>query len=432
MLERFGVWWDNLNENYRRMIMALAFSLVIVILLYLVYIIFFKSAREVEPVAATPVTVGGGATLPINDIRAILEREGILPATSAAGLRPTLPPLQEVLPDKIANGGMTLTTPALYAGASSATMDPDGNLKYYNQDDGKFYQIVDGQSVALSDRVFPEAEDVTWSPKGSQAILEFPDSSNVYYDFTEDKQYTLPKEGSGFGFNATGDEIGYKYITNDAANNWLVVSSPTGDKSLAVEHIGNANPDDVLVNWSPDNSRVGMYRQSSGLEQEEVLFVGTNQENFPSLKVNGRGFTGVWSPQSDTLIYSIYSAESGYRPELWISNVSEGQTGVNQKNLGIRTWADKCTFSSNNADIYCAVPLYLEQGSGIYPELATGVPDVIYKINSHTGFKRRVAVPTNSTGVGLYSINQMMLSPDEKSLYLVDQNGGILEMQLSN
>lgn len=432
MLNKIRAWWDDLNENYKRLLLTVGFTLLIILLGFLIYYLFFRPRPATLP-GETPIGTTGTIT-PITDIREILENQGI-PITEEGQIPPTTGvqlPREEVLPAVIADGSMTLAEPQVYSGAQNAVIIQTGELNYYNKDDGKFYQIGDqGNIQALSTETFPDAQKITWSPKNTQAIIEFPDGNKILYDFKEQKQSTLPKEGQDYTFSPTGDQIGYKFITNNPEENWLVVSNPTGEQAKAVEHIGSANPADVLINWSPDNSKVAMFRKSSALDQEEIVFIGQNGENYKSLSVAGRGFEALWAPKGSSLLYNVYNEASGYRPELYITNSTDDDMGVHNKSLGLRTWADKCTFAEDNTTAYCAVPLYLQQGSGIYPGLAANTADVIYKINIQTGFKQRVAIPTNALGIGLYTADKLMLAPGGKTLYMMDKNGGIYKMQLS-
>lgn len=431
MIQKLRNWWEDLNENYKRIALSIAFAVLVIFLIYAIYYVFFKQAAAPGTETGTSPIGGAGTTLPVTDIRDILEQKGIVveqePGAEVALILPTA---EDIEISEVAGGGMTLAKPKIYSGAAAVSLTADGTLQYYNENDGKFYKIVDGDMVALSDREFPNVENVIWSPKDEEAILEFPDGTNIFYDFKNEAQSTLPREGQGFGFSGSGEQIGYKFLTNNADENWLVVSSPKGENSFAVEHIGDANPDDVLVKWSPDNSRVAMYRQSITMENEEIYFIGAGDENFLSLKVDGRGFEGQWSPSGEKLVYNVYNAAGGYRPELWITNAAVNEIGINNKKIGLNTWASKCTFSASGANAYCAVPIYLKQGSGIYPEIAANVPDVIYKINTITGYKQMIAIPTNSLGIGLFTAEKLILSPKEDVLYMQNTLGGINEIKL--
>lgn len=428
MFNRLTTWWENWNENYKKAILTLLFSIIAVLLAYVTYYVFFRPIPQTrKQIIPKPLPVG---TLPVTDIRDILDKRGIPTEAPAAPTPPTLPPTL-IKPSAVAKGGRTIATPRLYTNARNVEKSPDGTINFYNSSDGKFYSIdKSGAFHPLSDEVFPNVQKATWSPQGKSTVLEFPDGSNIYYDFTERRQYSLPTEAIDFSFSTSGAKLGYKFITENPEENWLIVSKPTGEGTVAIEHIGSANPADVLIKWSPDNTKVGFYRSSSEVDTEEILLIGEHQENFKSLQVEGRGFEGLWSPQGTKLLYNIYSPQTGYRPELWTTKARENDLGVNKKNLGIRTWVEKCVFSSDDITVFCAVPLYLPQGTGIYPALSQKTPDSIYKINLQTGFKQQIAIPTNVLGVGLYTAQKLMLSLDEKILHMVDAEGGIYEIRL--
>ena len=426
MFNKIRSWWQNINENYKRIILSVLFGITVIILAYGIYYVFFRAqfpSATREPIERQPT----GTLPPTTDIREILRERGI----QVDEEKPTLPISGEVtLPDIIAEGGKTLAVPAIYSGADSVTLDPEGNIAYYSESEGKFYTIdSSGRIIEKSSAVFKNVSDVSWSPNGDGAILEFPDGTNFFYDFARERAFTLPKEAQDFSFSKTGDAIAYEFITENPDNNWLVVSAPTGEAPRAVEHIGESNTDDIVVEWSPDDTKVAFFRSSTGLTSDEVLLIGKNQENFSSLKVSGQGFDGLWSEDGEFILYNIYNPETGYRPELWITRGSDDDLGVGNKSLGLRTWVDKCAFS-NSEIAYCAVPLYLEEGSGIYKDLAQTVPDTIYKINLQNGFKEEIAIPTNSLGVSLYTAKKLMLSPDLSILYLTDANGGVYEIRL--
>jgi len=427
MLNNLASSWENLDENYKKIILSILFSAVVCVLGYALYYVFFRPQKLPTAIQKVPETIP--TTLPSAQIRNLLkQKEQKAPETES--IVPALPKSKKQ-PDQIAQGGFTQAVPQIYTNAQDVNINKTGNINFFNQDDGKFYTLnKDGQPQALSDQSFPNVKKTTWSPQGNKAILEFPDGSNIYYDFDREEQHTLPAEGQDFNFSSTGNELAYKFLTNNPDENWLVISSPTGNNTQAIEHIGAVDPDDVLINWSPDNSRVAQFKKSSGINSEEIYFVGKNKENFKSLSVKGQGFEGLWSPQSDKLLYNIYNAENGYRPELYITQAQDQNMGVKNKSLGINTWVEKCVFKSDNQTIFCGVPLYLKQGTGLYKDLANNMPDVIYKININTGYKEKIAVPTNSLGLELYTVEKLMLSPDEKTLQMVDNNGGIYKIQL--
>ena len=69
---------------------------------------------------------------------------------------------------------------------------------------------------------------VTWSPTQTASILEYPDGSNIYYDFDTKRQVTIPKHWEEFSFAPQGDRITSKSIGFSPENRWIVSANPDG------------------------------------------------------------------------------------------------------------------------------------------------------------------------------------------------------------
>ena len=185
-----------------------------------------------------------------------------------------------------------------------------------------------------------------------------------------------------------------------------------------------SNEHKVDINWSPDNRVVATFANtlsnaSSG-EQQEILFLGQNNENFKSILVEGYGFEGQWSQTGDRMIYSVHGSDSDFKPEVWVVNAQGNAAGSGRRNLKIETWAHKCTFGSNT-EVFCAVPNSIETGYGFNPSLNNSVPDSFYKINLNTGARELLALPD-----GNYTAESVSISQDGQYLYFVDVNTGKL------
>ena len=148
--------------------------------------------------------------------------------------------------------------------------------------------------------------------------------------------------------------------------------------------------------------------------------MGLNDENFKSLVVDGRGFEPLWEPSGERLLYSAYSSNNDMKPMLWIANAQGDAIGTGRKSLSIETWASKCTFA-NSADVYCAVPNNLQEGAGLFPELAKATNDQLYKIDTRTGLKKLIAIPD-----GEFSMSNLIVSDNGYHLYFTDEKTGRL------
>ncbi len=302
----------------------------------------------------------------------------------------------------------------------SPTVDSAGNARFYNNGDGKFYRVnSDGTVQLMSDEVFYNVQNVTWSPKNNESIIEYPDGNNIYYNFQTKEQVTLPQHWQEFSFSADGDKIASKSIGLSAENRWLITSDPNGENTQFVENMGE-NSGKVTVDWSPTKKIVALSRtgESLGSDRQQVLMIGLNGENFKSLTVEGRGMQSQWSPSGSQLLYSVYSARNDYKPELWIVNADGDNIDTNRRPVSIATWAEKCAFT-NERFVYCGVPEELDVGAGFEPSLADDTPDKIFRIDLQTGNKN--AVETS----GVHIINQIFVSEDGKKLQFTDklQNG---------
>lgn len=303
----------------------------------------------------------------------------------------------------------------------SPTLTTDGDgVQYYNKDDGKFYRVDENGNVkTLDDKVFNNVENIYWSSNKNKAVIEYPDGSNIVYDFDTREQITLPKHWEDFDFSPTGDNLVFKSIGMSPENRWLAISDDNGSQTRAIEEVGE-NADKVYTSWSPNNRIVAMHTQGVDFDRQKVYFIGKNNENFASITVPGRGFEPQWSKSGDKLLYSVHSEQSDLKPQLWTVNTKPGDMGAGRKSLDINTWAHKCSFATNE-EIYCGVPDDLPRGSGLFEERAGNISDDIYKIDIRTGRKSLIA--DLDKGFDTADLN---ISENGKSLYFTDKNTGKL------
>lgn len=403
--------------NFKKIALIVLFLAVTFGAGYLLYRVFFAPppAPEAAPEAAPGVPVTGLPTA--------------VPGRPAApGVPPTvpvgLPPAPAVSP--VAVGGYTQTVPVIEQTALSPVVASNGALSFYNRDTGKFSRrLPDGTIRDLSDKTFPSAENVVWSPESDRAIIEFPDDSKVIFDFNAQKQVTLPKHWEDFSFSGDGKMIAAKSMSLDENNRWLITVNADGSEAKLIEPLGE-NADKVIVNVSPDNSVVAFSQtgDAAGFDTREVYLIGQNDENFKSLRVEGFGFKPLWSPSGENIIYSAASGGDNYRPSVWFVNAKGQGIGQNRTNLEVNTWADKCAFADETT-VFCAVPDNLPRGAGLQREIAAGIPDSIVKIDLKTGSKTVIGRPEQDT-----SISTVAVTPDGGKLFFTDDGGFLQEMKL--
>ncbi len=394
----------------KRIGLIILFSLVSVILAYAMYRIFFyQPARPSEPTA--PGEISPGEAFPRAG-----EGEPRRPGVTQPG---RLPAGEALAPEQ---AGPAVTTEKLGVRVvdnivDNAGIDPSGDMKFYSRQDGKFYRYSDiGGVEPLTDQVFYNVEKVTWSPTRNESIIEYPDGSNIYYNFDNKKQTTLPKHWQEFDFSPTGDRIAAKSMGLSPENRWLVTSDPQGSSIQAIEPLGS-NADKVIVDWSPNRQIVALSTTGEALGgyRQEVLFIGLHGENLPSTIVEGNGLQTSWSQNGQKLLYSVYSPRSEYKPELWAVNAEGQNIGTERKALNVNTWAEKCTFQDDRY-VYCGVPVNLNTGAGFNPEMAESTMDEIYRIDTQTGLKTLIELDS------VHTVDNIFIGDDGHTLYFTDKN----------
>ncbi len=393
--------------NYKKIAILVGFILLTAVIGYFIFVFFFKP--ETAPVSGpeTPLEgvpgglpeAGSGQPSPIGSEEGQLPDAGSTPGGTGA-----------------VSGAVTVEDAAADLGSvTNAALSASGQMRFFNERDGKFYGLdANGAPIALSDKRFAGAENITWSNTSNKAIIEFPDGSKVRYDFDNEQQVTLPKHWEDFDFSPSGDKLVSKSIGVDPDNRWLIISNDDGSQARQIEALGE-NGDDVISSWSPNNQSVAMYVESLDFNRKEIYFIGQNGENFKSITAEGRGFQPQWSPSGNELLYSVYSADNDYKPTLWLVNAQGDTIGDNRRPLGLNTWADKCSFGSGA--MYCAVPQSLDRGAGMFPALSEGRPDFLYRIDPQSGAKELV-----NLGGASYSMKNLTVSPDGSYLFFTDSS----------
>lgn len=398
--------------NYKRLALVLLFLVITIGIGITIYYVFFRNVFG----PGGNENTNGVVTLPnANENRNVtgnVNVGGQLPNANAS----TLPPRP------VAQGGETEVLPVTTTIPGGTALAPNGqDLLTYDPTTGQFFEISpDGRTrTPLTDDRYPAADRVTWSPLRDKAILEFPDDSKFLYDFRSKRQYTLAPEMEDISFSPSADRISFKFIGEDPEDRLLVISNFDGTGSRTIEPLAN-KASQFDVDWSAAGNIVATFHESIDANRQRVIPLGQLGENFSSFNVPGRGYQGDYSPSGEFLLYSVFTKESAYNPELYVADGRAESFGQRNVKLDLQTWPDKCTFGSGTT-IYCAVPKYLEQGTALYPELASGIPDDIYRIDLTTGLKQLVAIPVDSSGRSVYTISQMYLSADESILYFHDQ-----------
>ncbi|MEK7116354.1 MAG: hypothetical protein AAB879_03095 [Patescibacteria group bacterium] len=392
-----------LTERVKKTIFAVGFCMISIGMGFTIYWMLFRAKVTPPPAGQTPGYEGqlpqagaGGA------------RQGSAPGTAGE-----LPPSSGAQPTGIPSvgGGVTLgaKTKLLRDSVTQAvTPATDGNgARFYNPDDGRFYRVTaDGTITALGDKQFFNVDTVSWAHTRDEAILKFPDGSSIFYDFNDKRQVVLPKHWEDFGFAPSDDKVAAKSIGNDPDNRFLIVTNPDGNEARAIETLGE-NQDKAHIAWSPSGHIVGYATTGdpqSG-NQQQILFIGQNRENFKSITAPGQGFVPNWSPTGKQILFSVYDPTTDNKPLLYVASGEPTTMGARRKSLALNTWADKCTWAGES-ELYCAVPQDMPSNAGVLRSQFATLSDDVYRIDLALGSAVKITTPDQNHPVRQPIVNK--------------------------
>ncbi len=405
-----------MSERTSFILKLLGFIAATSLLAFGLYFVFFRQEQPaIEEVDETDETIGGLPTSGPGSERT--PSDDTTDDTTESGRLP---------PSQIADGGETFTNLLTNSRIVSPTVTSSGSVAYYDPADGRFYTIdEEGNLVALSRTQFPQAETVVFADDASAAVLEFPDGSNVIYDFNAASQVTLPSHWEEFSFTEGGTQVVSKSIGSDASNRALVITSVDGSGTEVIAALGD-NDNKVDVNVSPNNSIVGFARTggaSNAFGRQEIYLIGMDGEASGILIVDGSNFSGIWSPDGAHLLYSVADPSDGYRSALWYVDSRGDRKGDVRIKIGIKTSVEKCTFASTET-IYCAVPRDMAPGGGSDISIVDSYDDV-YSISLPSGRATLIAIPAADT-----KMFDLRVSDDGELLYYTDNSGRLNYIRL--
>lgn len=406
-----------MSDRTIKLIRILIFVGITALLAYGVYFIIFRPDQR-TPITQTPgnSTTEPG-TLPTSDT---FDNSRIPDETPTNTGDPTLP-----IASPLASGGDTLVTQLTQGRVLAPAGASASSATYYDPNDGYFYRIQkDGGLERFSDSAFPNANNVIVDDSATNAVLEFPDGNNILYNFTSNRQITMPQHWSDFTFSPGGSDVAAKAIA-DANNASLVVMSTDGSRAYAVQDMG-ANADKVTMTWSPSGEFLAVSNTGpaqAGFGRRAMLLIDTSGEAPGSIIVDGTNFSPLWNPKGTHLLFSTSNQNAEDRPNLWYVKASGQDIGAERKSLDIATWAEKCVFK-DDATLLCGVPREIKAWEGSSPSYNQSTDD-LYEINVLSGRKKLLAKPTITT-----RMFNPTLSNDKSTLYYTDQNGRLTFIRL--
>lgn len=381
------------------------FSIATIILLagaYLLWRTFFGSSTSTAPTGQPPITgsvpgfpqTPGGTTPPT-------------PGSTGTSTTPitSLPPEAQKL--------LRLTDYSIIG----PTLNPDQTkVLFYKKEGGGLYAIdFDAKNT---DKLAPITVvgllDAIWSLSADRAAVQYLDQDAVksFLHIGTSTVAVLPPGTRSPTWSPDRKSLAY-LITKDNITN-LIIADAAGKNPRTVF---SNRLIDASISWITSD-KISFATAPSGRAEGFILTYSRGSGSFNQVLGPRFGLTGRWSPDGSKLLAS-FTNTTGRNLQLALFDAA----GNELQRLPLTTLPDKCAWSPDSQELYCAVPRNTER-STTWPddylrgELASS--DRIVNINPATG--DIIPVLDEET----LSISNMFVTKDKILLFFVNTTNGTL------
>jgi hypothetical protein len=295
-------------------------------------------------------------------------------------------------------------------------------VKYGDKETGNIYEnnLKGEEERVFSDSVIPYVHESFFTK--NSVIMRYLKNDSVINTFLgilpEDKLggdsieqndifgSFLPNNIKDFSISPDGEKIFYLSNTKDGVVG--ILANSRGDNK---EQIFDSTFSEWTSFW-PNSSTITLTTKPSGVVEGYSYSLNTNTKEFNKTIGNISGLVTKINSGENKILYSNQDMS------LYVLNRNTNEP----KNLNTRTLPDKCVWSSDNVNIYCAIPsnystTYLYPDSWYMGEISFN--DEIYKINTERGSKTKLATPYN-TAESVDAIN-LQLNQEESYLFFMNK-----------
>ena len=297
-------------------------------------------------------------------------------------------------------------------------------ITYYSAKDGTVWQVdADGKGEKqIETTKLDGLIDVLWSPDYQKVITKFKKSGQIYfyeYDRQNKKGIRLKNGIDIVTWDNTGTKIFYKYYDAVARKRSLNMANPDGSNW---QKLSDMDLNKISIAAIPSTSNVAYWNYPDA-KQESLLMKAGSINGQPQLIFKGRlGGDYLWSPDGTKALVSSIESNNDKMTSL-------GMLTINGEyyELGIPTIVSKCVWSSDNKEVYYALPGGIPEKSVMpndYQEGKFTTEDTFWKVEVSSGKKERIV---NTEEIKeKYDSSNLFLSPTRSALYFVNKIDGKL------
>ncbi|MHB1163247.1 MAG: hypothetical protein ACYCZZ_01840 [Minisyncoccota bacterium] len=399
----------------RRTLIILAIVIVVLGLGVVAYVSFFMNSPSVvvapAGTASLPVAAQGPSTTGSNVGAATTDTPTPINSPVAVSAR-----LVEISAGPVVQGEVVVDIPA-----ANASSSPDVAVNYIERQSGNIFSYLTSTKALtrINNKTVPGIQSAAWLPDASAAFVRYLSGT----DFSTVNTYSLAATSSAGFFlpqNLSGVAV--------TAAGVLSLASGVNGSAVSLSHIDGSHTENlfttpltqVRASFAGKNQYLVFSKPSAALPGD--AFLVSSAGSFSRVAGPLTGLVALASPSGKWVLVSYTQNNSTMQMEL--VNVATGAALP----LPVATIADKCVWTSDDAAIYCGIPLNPDT-SHVYPDDwyqgAAHFSDRIWKIDV-TGRYAQLVLDFSQTNKGALDATALAINPASTVLVFINKNDGSL------
>lgn len=306
--------------------------------------------------------------------------------------------------------------------AFSLAIDHDRqSIKYYLKDNGQLVKsgFNGSNQTIISDIELPELYRAIWSPDRKKVLSYFkkPEGTQRYsYDYETKNSVLLNESVKQTAWSPSGEKIVYQYVKQeDNQNSIAVANADTSNWKIILQTRLN----NLIVSW-PLPDKIYLHEAPARGVKASLFSLDYPSGNLKKIIADEFGLAAKISLDGQKILYQT-TDENGKNLKLLVIS-SDGS----KKEISTATLVEKCLWSSDSQNIFCAAPQKLSEFA-VWPDdyLAgrVSVQDDFYLIDALTGKKTKIAESNDRQS---FDAAELTLSPQEDFLFFIDRQTGFI------
>ncbi len=310
----------------------------------------------------------------------------------------------------------------------SPIVSAEKNVLFFDKQEEVFKNVVNilgvNQETKLSETVFTNILKVDWSNNQDKALITFEDKGKIRYslfDLTQDLTYLLPNYITAIDFSFDEKNL-VIYHQDENDNNYLATLNLDGTKETKLLEINFSN---IEIYWLNQNNLIFYQKPAPLIPVNGVFIFNLKTKSLTTLPIylydttNLYGLEALPSKDGNYLLLSATDFQNK-NPELYVFDIANNKL----LKMPFKSFVDKCAFTNDNKNIYCAYSNSFSNNNFSYPfDYYLGLipsQDSFAKVNLETG---EFTIFTENTSYDAYGLK---VSEDESFLIFINKYDGLL------